>query len=164
MAKKKVEVLKPVDSEWELPEGFNEQEFDILPSGLPPLWKPQAGNLIYFRPDHVEPFKTKKGKKGKTIKENYAIAGILVAGETLNFFNSDQPASVKVGDRVTIGASYNLIGSDKLITEKGELSTMAESVLSRKACFLIRFDGKVKTGTSGRTVNRYTVGVPKGIR
>jgi len=154
-----------VDSEWETPD-VNMEDFDILPSGLPPLWKPQSGNVIYFRPDHVEPFKSKKGKKGKkgSTPSNYAIAGVLVAGETLNFFNGDQPATVRTGDRVTVGSSYNLIGPDKLITDDGELSPMAQKVLDANKHFLIRFDGKVKTGNAARSVNRFTVGVPKGLR
>jgi hypothetical protein len=87
---------------------FTNDDFDILPSGLPPLWKPVAGDVIHFRPDHVEPFKQKKqkkAKKGAITKQNYAIAGTLVGGSTNHFFNGKNATEVKIGDRVTVGSN-----------------------------------------------------------
>jgi hypothetical protein len=168
MAKKKVTDQAPA-TDWEnTPSNYSTEDFDILPSGLPPLWKPEAGNVIYFRPMSVELFKVKKNKqkKGKGKKSvNFAIAGILVGGDANCFFNGNSGTAVRYGDRVTVGSSYNLIGENKLITEDGELSPMSKRIMEEEKAFMIRFDGKIKQPNNPKmTVNQFTVGVPKGYR
>jgi hypothetical protein len=49
-------------------------------------------------------------------------------------------------------------------TEEGELSPMANRINEEKKAFFIRFDGKVNQSGNARTVNQFTVGIPKGYR
>jgi hypothetical protein len=134
-------------------------EWESLPSGLSPLWKPKEGDTIIFQPDAVHQFKeTKKNKKKKGAKANFAIEGVLLGGT----FNAVQ-GTVKVGDRCTLGSVYNFIGEDRLITEQGELSPMSIKLKKANAGFKIRFDGKISIG-GGRTVNQMDIAVPKGFR
>jgi hypothetical protein len=107
MTKKKAAV-----DDWENAKGeFSQDDFESLPSGLAPLWKPEEGDTIFFTPETVHPFKQKKGKtKGKKgTKNNFAIEGTFVGGETMNFFSGkNKAATIKPGSKVTLGSSYNM--------------------------------------------------------
>lgn len=145
----------------------NADDYVNLPSGFAPLWKPEKDDVIFFRPDKVTLFKIKakaKGKKGDIKKQNYAIEGTFLGGETLHFFSGATAVAVKAGDRVSVGSSFNMIGEDKLITEDGELSKMSEQILKSGKAFRLIFKGKVKTGNEARSVNLFDIGVPKEFR
>lgn len=162
---------KAAATNWQSAKGtnFSDDMFRDISTGLHPLWVPEKDNVIFFLPKDVEVFKVKKGSKKKNgAKPNFAIHGTFLGGETLNFFSGkNKPATVKQGDTVTLGSSHNLVGADKLIQidEKSgtaSLSEMSEKVIAAKACFRIRFDGKISIG-GGRTVNQFVVGVPKDL-
>lgn len=138
--------------------------------GFAPLWKPEQGESVIVQVLSVSPFKSKKGKKTskKEMQPSYAIECILMQGSSLaNFYKSKgNHIDVKIGDTVTLGSSYNLIGPDKLVMiEKNGaiISPMAELLKEDNKSFRVVFNGKIKT-EGARSVNDFTVQFPKGYK
>lgn len=160
-------------TDWENAENNNAGEWESLASGFAPLWKPEKGNAIMVQPVAVHAFKIKKASKIKT--PSFAIECILKGGSLTNFYSGKNNAvSISLGDSITIGSSYNLIGVDKLVVTKEsgngknktvscELSKMSELLIKDEKSFRIVFNGQVQT-TGPRKVNDYTVQVPKGYK
>lgn len=160
-------------TDWENAQEENRGEWESLSSGFAPLWKPESGNAIEVLPVGVHAFKVKKNAKIKT--PSYAIECILKGGSLTNFYNGRGSAvSISIGDNVTIGSSYNLVGEDKLIvieqsgkgkalTQLARLSRMSELLTGDNRSFRIVFNGQVKT-EGARRVNDYTIQVPKGYK
>jgi hypothetical protein len=150
-------------------------EWEDVSTGFAPLWKPESNDVVFITPVSVHPFKSKKAKKDAKKKEagkiNYAVEAIYKGGSAEHFYKgsgaSSQQVDIKLGDIVAIGTSYNLMGEDKLAVEvrEGEARLSAMSVLigENQQAFRISFNGKVKIG-GGRSVNNFSVQVPKGFR
>lgn len=160
-------------TDWEHAEPEN-MEWESASSGFAPLWKPEQGNSVIVSVLGVEPFKTKKKQKGKAKGDNianpsYAISCILRGGSLANFYkNKTTTADVKIGDNITLGSSYNLVGEDKLIvidekSNTARLSKMANLLNKDNQCFRVVFNGKIKTD-GARSVNDFIVQFPRGYK
>lgn len=152
-------------TDWENAEQNGGENWESLSTGFSPLWKPEKGNAIVVLPTGVHAFKIKKNAKVKTA--SYAIECILKGGSLGNFYNGrGEAVSVAVGDSVTVGSSYNLVGEDKLVVIEKKivrLSRMTDLLAKDNQAFRIVFNGKVKL-EGGRSVNDYTMQVPKGYK
>lgn len=145
-------------------------EWETLPTGFAPLWKPKEGDTIQFTPKSVAAFKGKGavGKKGKG-KINASCTAVLRGGKsifTTGGAKNQKEVSVKVGEDISVGLSFNMIGEDAIAVLEGNeyvLSPMSELLKKEGKSFRVRFDGKVPIG-GGRSVNRYTIQVPNGFR
>jgi hypothetical protein len=153
-------------TDWEHAENEND-EWETLPTGFAPLWKPQEGDIILFTPTSVHDFATKKGKAAKSGKNNQAVEGIFKGGSSKHFFTGSgkkqRETKVKSGEIIAVGVSYNFIGEDKIVNDKGELSRMSHLLMQNDGAFRITFEGKVSTD-SGRSVNQFLIQVPMGMR
>lgn len=172
MPKKKGTTSSASPLDWENASGG---EWEDVSTGFAPLWKPESGDVIFVTPVSVHTFKSKKVKKGTKKKDvgkiNYALEAIFKGGSADHFFTgsgtNNKEVAIKPGDIVAIGTSYNLMGEDKLAVEvkEGEarLSAMAVLIGEEQQAFRISFNGKVQIG-GGRSVNNFSVQVPKGFR
>lgn len=175
MATKKAAKATAGALDWENASGGAGGEWEDVSTGFAPLWKPEAGDVIFITPVSVHTFKSKKAKKGEKKKDagkiNYAVECIFKGGSSAHFFTgagkTNKEVSINPGDIIAIGTSYNLMGEDKLAVEvkvgEARLSRMADLIISEEQAFRVAFMGKVPIG-NGRSVNNFTVQVPKGYK
>lgn len=133
----------------------------VSTGGFAPTWKPdEPGEDVIFIPLSARLMPARK-----KMKESVMVECELQGGSSDSFYTKDIKKGVAIGDRFSIGVSYNLMGDDKLAIhekKKASLSKVSNWLLANRKCMRIIFDGKVKGGQGH--VKLFTIMLPSGAR